>query len=94
MVVCFHIVVFDVSAYGNTIRGYSRFWHSSLSLLFTILSSVFMSSTSIQKDENGNEKKQQVIVVLEGACLETVKSKKVGFNLVHSFCIGICSPQC
>ena len=36
-----------------------------------------MSPVVLKKDENGNEKKQQVIVVLEGACLETVKSKKV-----------------
>ena len=32
---------------------------------------------SNKRDDNGNEKKKQVIVVLEGACLETVKSKKV-----------------
>ena len=36
-----------------------------------------MSPVVLKKDENGNEKKQQVIVLLEGACLETVKSKKV-----------------
>lgn len=35
----------------------------------------------MQSDNQANKKKKQVIIVLEGACLETVKSKKVG-NLI------------
>lgn len=94
MAVCSHITDFILSAYIIVFRGYFLFLTLITFPCFVILSSIFMSSTSMQKDENGNEKKQQVIVVLEGACLETVKSKKVSFYSVCLFSIGLCFTQC
>ena len=52
-----------------------------------------MSSTVSKTGQQENTQKHQVVVVLEGACLETVKSKKVITMNSFSY-VGICSPQC
>ena len=44
-------------------------------------------------ENRANAKKKQIIVILEGACLETVKSKKVNCKYIVII-VGICSPQC